>query len=229
MMKVTTQKAGRDPRGAIPLGRAMLLGLVGLVGMPAWVSWGAGNQIVVSTADPLRHLRLVVAKAPGGLAVDGQGNIYFSDYGDGSPYSGSVYLIRRSMPVPVKILTGLDQPGDIELTRDGRALIVGHPNGVLTRHYFGLTLQVQGAGGVPITDVTVYAETQLGPTKGHRADPEGYFRIPDILVPSQRTNIVSVVIERRMGESFSVEVPLGLYEESGRAAGETLKVFRISP
>jgi len=104
----------------------------------------------------------------GGLAIDKHGNIYYSDQGDGSLGNGVIKMIPKETNTPITILTGLDIPGDIELTRDGRRsslprLMEGKAIS------FGLAAHFEGPDGTPTYGLTLYANIPgVGMTKGYR-------------------------------------------------------------
>jgi hypothetical protein len=108
----------------------------------------------------------------------------------------------------IRIMSLTSTPGDIELTHDGRGLVIGGPDGTVTRRYFGLSVKVTGIGAAG-PGTRVYAQTDLGTTPAAAISSDGYFHIPDILVPGQTSDTVTIVIEHNGKTRTHANVPLG--------------------
>ena len=176
----------------------------------------AGEDLVfyrqeILTTDDFRRLVIIGPKTQnvtvGGLAIDPNGNVYVSDQGIG-PNSGAILMLPKGRRNVLRILTGLNLPTDIELTPDGRGIVIAGADGELTRHAFGLSLKLTGAGALgPATRVV--AQTDTGATRPVSVSPDGYFHIPEILTNGQVSNTVTLIVEHRGVTKTYPNVPLG--------------------
>jgi hypothetical protein len=180
------------------------------------------------TSQPGRVLRLVLTNAPGGLAIDKHGNIYYSDQGDGSLGNGVIKMIPKETNTPITILTGLDIPGDIELTRDGRALIVAEAYGKVKRYRFGLAAHFEGPDGTPTYGLTLYANIPgVGMTKGYRVMINDFYLLPDLLSPDNAATDIEIIVEFPSGKTVRYPVTIGQPGED-TVFGQTVKFFMLS-
>lgn len=176
----------------------------------------AGEDLVfyrqeILTTDDFRRLVLVGPKTRSvivaGLAIDPNGNLYVSDQGSGSN-QGSILMLPKGRRNVLRILTGLDRPADIELTPDGRGIVVSSVDGAISQKAFGLSVKLTRAGAMgPST--RVYALTDTGATRPVNVSPDGYFHLPEILTPAQLFGTVTIVVEHRGLTRTYRDVPLG--------------------
>ena len=134
----------------------------------------------------------------GGMAVDLSGNVYVSvtDPGD---HGGKVLMYEKdhcAEPgyVPLLIMTGLDAVGDLELSRDGRALFMVAGDGV-ERHPFGFSGRIVDSDGNAVPGASVFIETQpAGYGRSLKTDADGRFVATDLfrsdlIIPTVRVSI----------------------------------------
>jgi hypothetical protein len=173
------------------------------------------------TADPPRRLQIAITQNVGGLAIDRAGNRYVS----ASRY-GSVFMVRRGDSRPITILDQgilpdvLVEPGDIEVSPSGRALLVADGAGRVLSIPFGLTVELVGPSGLPRTDCTMYAQTDEAGTSApaHRAGT--FYHVPRLIsldpaTTEQRARII-VDCEGSPTRAFDVGMgqPDGLYGQT---------------
>ncbi|HOO46914.1 MAG TPA: hypothetical protein PLM29_11835, partial [Deltaproteobacteria bacterium] len=161
-------------------------------------SGGMGDFLVfeVEFNDTYRDDRV------GGLAVDDYGNIYISSTDKLYVYDGKIlmYPLERYTSIracdPVVIMEGLVNPGDIELSADGRALYIAQGDGTIKKEFFGLSGTVSDLSGtIPLYGAEVFATTAKGTTKSYKADADGYFLIPGISRSDLSHEFVEITIE----------------------------------
>jgi hypothetical protein len=159
-------------------------------------------------------VRTAVIRAPAGLALDSVGNQYVSDSD-----AGTVTFIPPGGFGRV-ILSGLDQPGDVEVDSRGRSLLVAQAQGKVGRYYFGLTGTVRDAAGALLTGALVHVETPAGtlpgdasPENAFRTNDNGEFHVPDLLAPAMGGGAPTVVVtvsHRGQTNAWPVELnPVG--------------------
>ena len=159
-------------------------------------------------------VRTAVIRAPAGLALDSVGNQYVSDSD-----AGTVTFIPPGGFGRV-ILSGLDQPGDVEVDSRGRSLLVAQAEGKVGRYYFGLTGTVRDAAGALLTGALVHVETPAGtlpgdasPENAFRTNDNGEFHVPDLLAPAMGGGAPTVVVtvsHRGQTKAWPVELnPVG--------------------
>lgn len=180
------------------------------------------------TSQPGRALRLVLTNHPGGMAIDKHGNIYYSDQGDGSFGAGVIRMIPKDTGIPIMIRTGLDIPGDIELTRDGKALVVTEAYGKVNRYYFGISARFQYPGGYLAYGLTLYVDMAgSGTTKGYKQMVDDFYLVPDLLVPENSSADVSLIVEYPDGHTIRYPMTLGQTGEKD-PFGQTIKYFMLN-
>ncbi len=185
------------------------------------------KQEIPAKYSLLRWLVVVGPKTmtvnPGGIAVDGYGNYYITDQGPNKGKNeGSILMWPKNFRNVIRIIknVGLTRPGDIELSKDQRSLIVADPVGI---HVFPLGLSLHVTNIDPLTGNTrVHVFSVVG-EKVARVSEDGYFHFPGILVPQQGRS-VKVVIEHA-GITKSKTVCLGQPGMDGEPFGHT--VFNI--
>lgn len=194
----------------------------------AFVSNVSAAVIEFPTNKTGRFLRLVVTNAPGGLAIDRHGNIYYSDQGDGVSGNGKIVMIPKETNIPMTILSGLDKPGDVELSPDERALIVVEDGDKIHRFFFGLSVQIKSASGAVIDGLTVYADVPgLGVTKGTKQLIDGFYHIPNLLIKGMTAKEADVVIEFPSGKTVRVLIELG-QEGEKTVFGQTVTYLSLA-
>ena len=195
------------------------LGMAAALTLATFSLWA--KVIDIPTTDPPRKVRIVTTGSPGGITVDKAGNIYYSDQN-----AGRVYMLRGGHEPAIAILEGLDRPQGTKISKDGRALIIGYYDGRVERHYFGLTAQIKDANGTLVNNAKVYVESSRGPTPAVGSDPDGFYRIPDLLVPQQTTSTLHLTLERPGAPTSYVTVNLG---QPGFADlfGQTIKLMQL--
>lgn len=129
--------------------------------------------------------------APGGLALDAAGNMYVSDFGTGTD-DGAIWMLPQDGREPICIMQDLDRPSDIEITPDGRALLIAGPDKRLYRRYFGLSVRVAFGNEAP-NEPVVLVETDGG-LRSAKMSGDGYFHFPEILAPPQASFTVDMII-----------------------------------
>lgn len=145
-------------------------------------------------ADPSKTLSIIGTPAPGGLAVDKSGNAYVSDRGSGANDGKIIMLPKKPKAmrsIPLVIVYGLYDPGDIEVSPDGRGLLISDSKGNIIPFTFGLSIKV-----LDVVGATVYVQHDNGITAGYPANPlDGYHHIPAILEKDQNSDKVVVFVE----------------------------------
>ena len=177
----------------------------------------SGRKLVV--VSPTNYFSVV-----GGIAVDKYGNMYVSDWGDGSANNGSVVMIPKDRDHVLRIILGLTKPMDIELSPDQRALWVSEADGKVKKYYFGLCLRVVNLPPMS-PNLRIFVKT----TYGHQTASsfvDGYYRLPNLLLPGQG-DTVDVVLEYEGKTRTIYNVFLG---QPGEPApyGQTIKDVAFS-
>ncbi len=178
----------------------------------------------VATFDKKNKLTIIGSKILTmnlrGIAKDNYGNLYISDQGpQGGINEGAIYMWPKGRNHILKIIQGLTQPGDIELSPDQKSLIVAGPNGAVFQYPFGISIRL----------------TNIDPTQGHtrvhvfdsvtgemvaKVSPDGYFHFMGLLIPGQGPT-VDVVVEHN-GRTRHYVVPLGQPGFNGEPFGQTI-------
>jgi hypothetical protein len=158
--------------------------------------FGADTNAAASGPTPL-NMMLTVSVRPGaaitagGMAVDKAGNIYVSDHGV-EPQAGSIIMLPNDGRAPVVIMTRLDRPSDIEMSPDGRSLVIAGPDGKVYAACFGVSVRLHFVSE-PMKDPLVFLKTDTG-TLVSMLTADGYFHFPSVLVRQQQSWTVTVVI-----------------------------------
>ena len=122
----------------------------------------------------------------GGMAIDACGNVYVST--NDSEQNGKILMYRQdncasdSLPSdPVVIMDGLNSPGDIEISKDGRALFIATKDGKLAKRYFGFSGLVRDVSGNPLVGASITLKTEPGGSvKSVRTGADGRFLVKDL-------------------------------------------------
>jgi hypothetical protein len=219
-----SEKNGPGKNRLLRTGAGLLCLLIGSI---FWVIRAQALVIEYPASAPGTFLRLVLTNAPGGLAKDLAGNLYYSDQGDGGLLSGRILMIPAGSDIPITIVSALNKPGDIELTPDGRGLIITEDGGKVTRRYFGFSASIKTSGGETIYGLTLYIKRAgLGITKGYRIMENTYYTVPDLLVPELTNPEAELTIEYPSGKTLHYPIRLG-QEGFSELFGQTLKNFII--
>jgi hypothetical protein len=164
------------------------------------------------TADPPRRLQILINQNLGGLAVDRAGNRYFS----ASRY-GSVSMIPSGDSRAITILDQgivpdlIFEPGDIELSASGRALLVADGSGRVLSIPFGLTVELMDGSGLPRTDCTLYVQTDEAGTSAPVRYSGGFYTVPRLMTldPAATEQSARVVVECGSSPTRAFDVGLG--------------------
>jgi hypothetical protein len=160
------------------------------------------------------------ALRPGGIAVDRAGNSYISDQGPSSaPGEGALYMMPAGQSGLLRLASGLDIPGDVELSPDQSAVLIAQPDGAIWRKSFGLSISITNINTL-LGNTTVFVKSDKG-TRSAQVSPDGWFHVLDILGPGQESATVDIVIEHRGKTRSYQDVQLGqpfvpVEEESGQ-------------
>ena len=180
------------------------------------------------TSEPGKMLRLVLTSAPGGMAMDRHGNIYYSDQGNGIFGNGVIKMIPKETNIPVTILTGLDRPGDIELSLDEQAMIVTEADAKVTKYYFGLAARFQSLSGDSLYNLTLYVNIPgVGLSKGYRQMVDGFYLVPNLLAPGYTSPEIELIVEYPEGDTFRYKVTVGQTNEP-EIFGQTVKYLILA-
>jgi len=170
------------------------------------------------------RVRTAIVKSPAGIAVDAADNFYVSDADN-----DVVVMVPPTGP-GVPLLRGVKRPGDVEIDAKGKSLLVVCADGVVERHYFGLTGVVKDSTGALIVGATITAQCAWAdltgardPRNNFKTDVDGRFSIFSLLgpEPSPSPRKVAITIEYN-GKSQAYVVTLA-------ETGQTVKEFTFTP
>lgn len=99
---------------------------------------------------------------------------------------------RATGAPPVTIVRGLDRPSDVEVSPDGRTLLIAGPNGNLYGRYFGVSVRVSFS--MEPRNPVVFLITDAGPLVATRLEADGYYHFLNVLAPTQQLPLVEVVV-----------------------------------
>jgi hypothetical protein len=171
-----------------------------------------------------RTLHVLGARSPAviprGLAVDRAGNRYLTEYGNGLPERGAIWMIPAGDNRILRLVDKLTQPGDIELSPDHRALIFSEPGGKITKLRLGLSIKLTNLDPFGV-DTQVTIKGPVG-SRTARASEDGWFHFLDLLPDYPGFDEVDVVIQSGGVTRTHVLVPLGRREPGHRPYGQTL-------
>jgi hypothetical protein len=186
----------------------------------------AERTVTVPTWIPPGRLHILLAGDPGGLAVDAAGNRYFSARND-----NSVSMIRRREPGEPpppdgeeRAIVILDeqirpgsfvQPGDVELSPDGRALIVTDGGGRVVAIPFGLTIELLDEVGEPRSDCTLRVQTDAAGTSPPIRFHRGFYTAPGVMSLAAGADSQTVRVLAECGSSRPRAFDVGLGQREG--------------
>lgn len=164
-------------------GAVLAFGLAGYVngqslivgGITPYGVTGPGPRVILVGIPPFGSL------VGGGLAVDRAGNLYVSDFA-----AGEVLMLPASGGNAVTVVRGLNSPSDIEVSPDGRSLVIAQPDGQVVRRHFGVSIRPLAQAGLPASAVGfLYTDTSW---QRATLSADGYFHFPDVLGPLQQSH-----------------------------------------
>jgi hypothetical protein len=155
---------------------------------------------------------------PGGLALDGAGQIYLSEVGLGAN-QGSIILLPKGGGSPLRIFTGLDRPSDIEILPDGTGLVISNPDGLVTRELFGISVKVNFGAQLQVQSPDVIIHTDRGRYRA-TVGADGYAHFPDMLGPGMNKSLIDVIIQN--GSHTYTKVNQSLVSVNGKPAGHSV-------
>jgi hypothetical protein len=188
----------------------MLIGMawaaVALTGSARGQALDPSDVVVLATNSFDGQRRVYVAAVspgagfiPAGLAADGAGNMYISDHG-AAAFDGGIVMLPRDGRRPLRIMESLDQPSDIEVSPDGRSLVVAGPDGRVVTRYFGVSVRVNFTGRASPQQPVVFINTQTA-TYVSTLSADGYFHFPGGLHPLQTSVTVDLTV-RNGGRTY---------------------------
>lgn len=158
--------------------------------------------------------------------MDGYGNIYISIKGGTSGPRGRILMYPKDRCEsdndcePITIMEELEDPGDIELSQDGRALFIASSKGGLTRRFFGVSGYVRDFFGNPLQGASVSIKTTLGTTPTCSTDAQGFFSVPDVFRSDLVGSFIDIIIE--YNKKYQTMVTY-LGQPNGDRCGQTIR------
>jgi subtilisin family serine protease len=157
------------------------------------------GESVNSSDEPYAAIEATVTsgtiKSPSGMAVDSSGNMYISDAED-----GTIVMVPKGKEGFV-LLNDLDEPGDVELSSNGRSLVVAEADGKIESFIFGVSGRVKNFNGDYLVGATVVGQTAITGTPGSgdstswaKTDGNGWFHLFWLLEPPVGKNTADAVV-----------------------------------
>jgi hypothetical protein len=192
------------------------------------------NSSLGTPSTPERYLDLTSQNSSsfGGLAVDGYRNLYLSQKGSGSTggrilmYPFDTCFANRYCE-PVQIMDNLNQPGDLELSKDGRSLFIATAGGKLEKRIFGVTGQVKDFFGNPLAGAVVSYEVEpLGYSGTARTDANGFYRFDSVF----RADLINPYLDLTVEYDGKTQVFLTMLGQPNLASyGHTIRNITFNP
>jgi len=187
---------------------------------------------VATVPAPYLDLSSLNTSGFGGLAVDGYGNVYLSQKGVAAS-TGKVLMFpfdscfANPYCTSVTIMDNLDQPGDIDLSIDGRSLFIATGGGKLEKKIFGFSGQIKDFTGNPLGGATVSIQTEpIGYGKAVKTDANGFFRFDEVFRADLVVPYLDITIEYD-GKTQVFLTQLG--QPNFGTYGHTLRNITFSP
>ncbi len=174
-----------------------------------------------------------------GMAIDDYGNLYISVSGK---YGGYILMYeKKNLATPYieqvpliinEIISG--RPGDIEISGDGRALIMAEESGRISKYPFGISGFVKDASGGTIFGATVRIRVSLGFFSSAlseeyvtETDVDGFFNVPGVFKPGPPPGAFAAVTIESGLKSETFLTMLG--QPNFGAYGQTVREFLLKP
>jgi len=162
------------------------------------------------------NLVSVILESPGGMALTEDGTLFISD-----TKGGFVAMIPPGKK-GFALVRGLNKPGDVELSPDGKTLFVTETGSKVRIVKLGLTGQLRDLDGNLIVGASVVVEVPAGGTPGtggtadmRKTDKEGLFHVFDILeswtgsgIPTAMSYVPVFLTVEHSGKTYSMELPI---------------------
>lgn len=178
----------------------------------------------IESFEPDKKLVIVGPKTltvnPRGMAVDKYGNLYITDQGPSrGKNEGSILMWPKGKKKVLRIITGMTQPGDVELDQKQQKVIIAGPKGDIYKYALGLSIGLANID--PFAgNARVHLFTQVQGEKVAKVSPDGYFHFPGLLVSGQPKNLYADIEYNGQTKRFSVS--LGQPGESGEPYGHAV-------